>query len=495
MKQIKLFSLLAAVLMSAGMLAQTDWSNTSSLPSSAGSYRLTVDVTLSSTWNVPSGTTTLDLNGHTIRQTSSSSGVISVDGRTLIINDSQGTGVITGGREGSRPYSRWALKFGAAIMIRNGRVTLNGGTITGCSTTEIADGGAVSLSYSSTFIMNGGAIKDNQAMGIRFREFESGYASTFIMTGGEISNNKYSGVDGISTMTISGGTIYGNDTNGGGKKDVNIGANSTFNLSGNPTIAYAVIGTGAHMNITDVLTGSIGVLKTTPGVFTSGLSGRGDASNFTSRVDNGSIMFSASDEAMLVTPMVITAREDPQNAGDYYTTFYDSSIKYELPEGVEAYVAERDEAHLQLTRIAVGGQVIPANTGVILKADNASFTLMPPDATPVTTGTNHLLGVDASTSAPANCYVLSGHSSDNAIQGIGFYQFSGTLGARKAYLLVPSGSGAPARLRFVFNEENAATSTESIQQSAINSQKVIENGQLIIIRNGVRYNAQGQMVK
>ena len=45
---------------------------------------------------------------------------------------------------------------------------------------------------------------------------------------------------------------------------------------------------------------------------------------------------------------------------------------------------------------------------------------------------------------------------------------------------------------FVFE---VATDVESIQPSAVSSQKVLRDGQLVIIRNGVEYNAAGQMVK
>jgi hypothetical protein len=39
------------------------------------------------------------------------------------------------------------------------------------------------------------------------------------------------------------------------------------------------------------------------------------------------------------------------------------------------------------------------------------------------------------------------------------------------------------------------TSMESIQPSVFSTQKRIENGQLLIIHNGVKYNAQGAEVK
>lgn len=193
----------------------------------------------------------------------------------------------------------------------------------------------------------------------------------------------------------------------------------------------------------------------------------------------------------------ITANEDPESPGIHYATFYDSANKYLLPAGVEAYVAEVGSDVLNLTRIAVAGQTIPNGTAVILKASVASFTLTPSDADPVTfTATNSLLGVDAATAAPAGCYVLSGHSSDNSVQGVGFYQFTGTLKAHRAYLVIGGGgAGAPKRLRFVLNNEQTATGFENVQGDKVPSTKVVENGTLYIIRGDMKYNAQGQIVK
>ena len=36
---------------------------------------------------------------------------------------------------------------------------------------------------------------------------------------------------------------------------------------------------------------------------------------------------------------------------------------------------------------------------------------------------------------------------------------------------------------------------ESIRPSAVGSQKVLDNGQVIIIRNGKKYNAMGQLIQ
>lgn len=197
------------------------------------------------------------------------------------------------------------------------------------------------------------------------------------------------------------------------------------------------------------------------------------------------------------TNQVLTANQDPNNTSDYYSTFYHSAIQYSLPEGTQAFIATLSGDALNLTKIAEAGEVLPANTAVILKASGSSITLTPSDADPVTfDASNNLLGVDAATAAPANCYVLSGHSSDNSVQGVGFYQYTGTLAAHKAYVVISGGgASAPKRLHFVFNSENTATGFEQVQSNDVQSTKVIENGVLYIIRGDVKYNAQGQIVK
>ena len=186
----------------------------------------------------------------------------------------------------------------------------------------------------------------------------------------------------------------------------------------------------------------------------------------------------------------ITPNVDPDHAGVYYSTFYFGSAKYKLPAEVEAYAATRGEGVLNLTKIADAGQTIPAGNAVILKATTGNFTLNLSDETPVTIENNDLEGTDEQKDTPANCYVLAGGSSNPDVVGVGFYHYTAAkLNAHKAYVIYAPNSGdAPKRMPFVFN---TATGVESIQQSAVSSQKFIENGQLVIIKNGVKYNAQG----
>ncbi len=93
-------------------------------------------------------------------------------------------------------------------------------------------------------------------------------------------------------------------------------------------------------------------------------------------------------------------------------------------------------------------------------------------------------------------YVLQKHDEE-----VAFYQVkdnSCSVPAYRAYLSCGypgnTGESAPARMRIVFHKD-APTGVESVQPSAISNQKIIRDGQLFILRNGVEYNVNGQMTK
>ena len=184
---------------------------------------------------------------------------------------------------------------------------------------------------------------------------------------------------------------------------------------------------------------------------------------------------------------------DPQHAGVYYSTFYDSANKYALPEGVEAYVATRDGANLLLSQIAIAGQTIPADNAVILKSTVSPFTLTPSDAEAVPVNAiNSLQGSDDVIATPDNCYVLAG--TDGVV---GFYRYTAAnLNAHKAFVIytpTPGQGNAPKRMPFIFDQATGVDQITNDQSPMTN--KVIKDGVLYIEKNGVRYNAQGQIIK
>ena len=166
-----------------------------------------------------SGTTaTLDLNGHTLTRpmTAADAGgqVIAVmNGGKLTITDSSGSnsGTITGG---------WAYQ-GSGIYVYEGcSLTINGGTITGNRSDQIAEGGfgyGGGVENHGTMTITGGNITGNTA-----GQFGGGIHNegTLTITGGTIAGNTAGTYGGAiysnSTVGISGATLSGNKAQSGG---------------------------------------------------------------------------------------------------------------------------------------------------------------------------------------------------------------------------------------------------------------------------------------
>ena len=194
---------------------------------------------------------------------------------------------------------------------------------------------------------------------------------------------------------------------------------------------------------------------------------------------------------LVLRSFAVTANEDPSHPGVYYSTFYDASYKYVLPSDVEAYIATISGENLILTRIAIAGEVIPADNAVILRSSSGSYGLMYSTEDEVTfTQTNSLLGTDEDLNNPSygSIYVLSAEGGE-----VGFYKLANgiTIPAHKAYIDLSGVSSAPRRLRFVFD---ATTGVEQTND-AVKCVKYMENGVLVIEKNGTRCNAQGQTIK
>ena len=299
--------------------------------------------------------------------------------------------------------------------------------------------------------------------------------------------------NGAPSMHLEGATVIGNGffvaqaTVGGNPMDVRLDIDGTAgkfnNKDRNDQWAQVRANTTFTFPAKEGATVEVGAYTSPADYSVSGnVLTANDANNYYSYLE---VTYSA--PAPAPADVDITAYPDPQNAGVYYSTFYDSQVKYELPAGVEAYIATRDGANLLLSKIAEAGDVIPADNAVILKANAQQFTITPSDedAVPVN-AINDLLGSDVAIATPANCYVLAG--TDDVV---GFYRYTAAqLNAHKAYVLYSAGN-APRRMPFIFN---GATGIEHTN-AAVENLKRIENGQLIIIKNGVRYNAQGKVVR
>lgn len=203
----------------------------------------------------------------------------------------------------------------------------------------------------------------------------------------------------------------------------------------------------------------------------------------------------------------VTNSQDPDHVGRYYRTFYDSQTDYLMPPSVWAHAGYIDGENFILRPVAFDGQILPRNTAVVLESETPTYRLIPMGNTaPLYTGRNDLIGTDFAfprTDLGANAdkvYVLGKRASvgGDLRVGMGMYRYTGTtLGAHKAYMILNTSNPSSAPVRFLFKHEDQATDVENVgvQSEKASCAKILRNGQLIIIKDGKEYNAQGQVVK
>ena len=248
--------------------SMTAWTSNNSLPSNAGSYYLTTDVALTTTWYFPdNGAVTLCLNGHGIRGNGSKMLIYAGQNKTGTILDcnstnlehkfkvnsprSNGAGIATVNDSLTSDYKTFKGGYltngrgdgssttGGSVMYVRGTVNFYGGTIIG-NNCDQSDGRGTIRIHSSTggrgiFNMYGGAISYNYAKrGGAICLDQNGQASEFNMYGGEISYNVANDGGAIhanSKTVINSGSIHDNVSNNYG-----IVVNNTFNFGGDTYI-------------------------------------------------------------------------------------------------------------------------------------------------------------------------------------------------------------------------------------------------------------------
>ena len=173
---------------------------------------------------------------------------------SLVIVNSGGTLVMNAGSAvtGNTAYysSSSSASYGGGVYVygTNATFTMNGGAISGNTTSGYNSSGGGVYVDSGTFTMNSGNISGNTASsggGVYVGD------GTFTMNGGTVLGNTASygggGVDvGYGTFTMSGGTISGNTANRGGGVNVY----GTFTMSGGTVLGNtaAEAGGGVFLN-------------------------------------------------------------------------------------------------------------------------------------------------------------------------------------------------------------------------------------------------------
>ena len=337
----------------------TAWTSTTSLPTEAGSYYLTGDVVINSTWQIWGRNISLCLNGYGIRYAGSVGSVIRVSEvgtlnlydcnesreHYITLDDYRGTAVSSSGTESevdangdgvvkiTGGYITGGINIdnndiaGAGIWLDGtygikdgdcGILNMYGGTVIGNhNARDNKTGGGISI-FGKCY-MYGGSVSYNWGAhggGIAVEANGFQYPGVFEMYGGTVSNNKASAGGGIIVKTtrygvpakISGGSIINNIGEG-----IFVNDNGSLELRGNVDISGNMKNSNPRnlfiqqnndipriITITGALenTTPIGVTMAAPGVFTNNLSSYGNIDAFTSDSDDYRVVASGSEAAL-----------------------------------------------------------------------------------------------------------------------------------------------------------------------------------------------------
>lgn len=152
------------------------------------------------------------------------------------------------------------------------------------------------------------------------------------------------------------------------------------------------------------------------------------------------------------------------------------------PAGLKAYTATLNDNIVTLTKV----DNVPAQTGVVLKGAANTYSIPV-----ITSSTNNekgsMMGSTTDTNLAANTAYILGINGENKAQF--FINSAGTIKAGKAYL--PVGANPAKALSVVFADDLTGITNANAAEEIAQPAKRIVNGQLVIEKNGKRYNAAG----
>lgn len=156
---------------------------------------------------------------------------------------------------------------------------------------------------------------------------------------------------------------------------------------------------------------------------------------------------------------------DAADAETYNLATYSSPFATTLPNDMKAYTVKNENGNYYLSRLNLTDQVLPANTGVILAANEANtFTPVPATTAPEAPTDNQLQatsGAAVTVDAATNAYIFTKNKDNVAFFGLLSSDTSKRkIEAFKAYLTV--GSNAKPRLSLNFGDDNVTTGINTI---------------------------------
>lgn len=163
-----------------------------------------------------------------------------------------------------------------------------------------------------------------------------------------------------------------------------------------------------------------------------------------------------------------------------------------LPDGLTAYKAAVDGSTVTFTEL---DQAVPAYTGILLKGDeNASYDIPVAGAGTIVSDNAFCVNEAGTTFSPESGYNYFGLKKNTLTFGL-FDPSAVAIPADKAYLKVSEGVGARLDISFDGEAPTGISAFAETEDGVQQDGKFLEDGQIVIVRNGVKYRANGQIVK
>lgn len=414
------------------------WNETTALPIAAGSYFLKNDVTVSS-WPLPDGDTKICLNGKTITITGTSSITVGSE-KSLSIYDNEGNGKVTAG-----------LNFAATVRVNaGGTLSLYGGTIENTGTG--LDAFAVNVASGTGTLNIKGDVKIlSNAANIRLA-----YENSVITLVGALTNTTKLSVSKDANQDItSGWSTYMSSANPADYFSSKNASASAVILVGEEaqlsTPQVTISETGANI-ITDNQTTNVNLVRTFMGNILNTIS----------------LPFALSD-AQMQTAFGADYELYQLSSSSLFGTVLDLNFDR---------VTSLNATYPYLLRVSAD-VVNPSFNSVTLKTGAHSTNTTAVDMIPVI----------SEKEVVAREYNLFLNAAGELNWATTDSQFKGM----RAYFQVKAEIPSSISVRRI-NIRNTPTDVETIEHNA-NVTKSIENGQLVILKNGVKYNVQGQIIK
>ena len=194
---------------------------------------------------------------------------------------------------------------------------------------------------------------------------------------------------------------------------------------------------------------------------------------------------------VVLTKKITSVSTTISDAG-WSTLYTPYALDFSAVEGLTAYTATCSGNVVTLTPVVN----VPANTGVVLKGAAKTYSI--PLIASSTTDKGHLKG--SATEATAwnaysgyTLYVLTSVDEGANVQFNPV--ISGSIAAGKAFLKVNGGASSAHALNVVFADDLTGISEAKAEGLAAKVGKFVEDGKLVIYKRGMKFNANGQLVK